>query len=369
MSPPVLAPAHGRFESLAVGVERSLEGGVLAGGGPRGERQGLGVARVLRVLVRRGPPELPVEAAAGRPERGQIDLLVAVLRERLGGVQGEVRVAEAFAPTMARSVRHPASHRDGSEKYSTKILIVSPLIIVGTMGRECGTDAPETETAAAFSRALTSLKRQGSCLLLVGADHDAALSKSCQRFLGDETAGPRRRLFVATDADGRSVRDRIRSTDGRPDDSEVTIVDWSTRTRSAVAGVAEAARAPIPEIRVESEKPSELGIEISAAIAEFEAASGELDPAELRVCFDSLSPVLAEYDGETAFRFLHVLTARIRGVRGMGHFHLPVERDSQAVRTVAPLFDAVVEVRTRNGRAEQRWHLREQDLTTDWLSL
>ena len=40
--------------------------------------------------------------------------------------------------------------------------------------------------------------------------------------------------------------------------------------------------------------------------------------------------------------------------------------DDETVQLVAPLFDAVIEVRGGNN---QRWHLREPEITTDWLRL
>jgi hypothetical protein len=64
-----------------------------------------------------------------------------------------------------------------------------------------------------------------------------------------------------------------------------------------------------------------------------------------------------------------MMTARIREENGMGHFHLRRSRDDEIVRLLDPLFDAVVEVRTTDGTVEQRWHLRDGDVTSDWIAV
>lgn len=52
----------------------------------------------------------------------------------------------------------------------------------------------------------------------------------------------------------------------------------------------------------------------------------------------------------------------------MGHMHLPVDYDSNIVHLLKPLFDAVVELREKDGEPQQRWHLLESDLRTGWIS-
>jgi hypothetical protein len=112
---------------------------------------------------------------------------------------------------------------------------------------------------------------------------------------------------------------------------------------------------------------SNLGIAISEEINAFEARQAELEPAELRVCFDSLRPLVEEYNEEAVFRFLHVLAGRIRSVSGMGHFHLPVPFDDEQTRTFVDIFDGVIELRKRGDELVHRWHLQDSDLTSGWL--
>lgn len=224
---------------------------------------------------------------------------------------------------------------------------------------KCGENSSEArETAEIFTRALAELKRRGSGLLVVGTE--PPMQRACERFLGDATATPRRRVFVRTDNGCHRVH---AETDG----SDAKVIKQAADTRSTAAASNVNNRANTTVLRTQNLAP--LGIEISGAIDEFERECGPLAPGELRVCFDSLTPIIEEHDPESVFRFLHVLIGRIKTVNGMGHFHLPAEMDSTIVRTLLPVFDAAVEVRMSGGDAEQRWHLVERDVTTEWLSL
>ncbi|WP_423745041.1 hypothetical protein V5735_03155 (plasmid) [Haladaptatus sp. SPP-AMP-3] len=230
---------------------------------------------------------------------------------------------------------------------------------------KCGENSSEArETAEIFTRELAELKRRGSGLLVVGAE--PPMQRACERFLGDATATPRRRVFVRTD--GNFVRpdgECHHTHAGTHEDAKVIKQAADTRSTAAASNVSNRANTTV--LRTQNLAP--LGIEISGAIDEFERECGPLAPGELRVCFDSLTPIIEEHDRESVFRFLHVLIGRIKTVNGMGHFHLPAEMDSTIVRTLLPVFDAAVEIRMNGGNAEQRWHLVERDVTTEWLSL
>lgn len=220
-----------------------------------------------------------------------------------------------------------------------------------------GQGASETAT---FTQALASLKRTGSNILLVGAAGDAQHG-ACTRLLGDEGEGPRERLFVRTgDAD---VDERLPQT-------ETTVIEYESTTRSAAASAAPSAgTVPEPARHRSVAGLANLGTEMEDVITEATRRPGGLEPAQLRVCVDSLRPLLEEHGEEAVFRFLHGITREIGQARGMGHFHLPVSYDDATVRALVPLFDAVIEVRTRGDGHEQRWHLREAGLVTDWLPL
>ncbi|PCR89797.1 DUF7504 family protein [Natrinema ejinorense] len=206
---------------------------------------------------------------------------------------------------------------------------------------------------ATFARTLDALKREGSNVLLVGAaagTHETA----CQQLLGAAKRDSRYRLFV-TSADDHVACERTETAAGERthtiDSSAVLEAGANTRTESG--------QPPL----------GTLGIEIIETIDEFADAADGLEPSELRVCVDSMVPLLRAYDAETVFRLLHVMTARVTRACGMGHYHLPLAADHDAVNLLEPMFDAVVTVRSRNGTDEQRWHLRDADTTTDWIEL
>lgn len=111
-----------------------------------------------------------------------------------------------------------------------------------------------------------------------------------------------------------------------------------------------------------------VGREFVECVDQFET-QGDLDPATLRVCVNSIDDLLARYESEVVFRLLHVLTARTRRSRGMGHYHLPIGRESEAVRLFEPLFDAVVSFKAVSDGLEHRWHLRDSETTTDWIPI
>lgn len=227
----------------------------------------------------------------------------------------------------------------------------------------------DTERREFVSR-LRELKQKGASLLVVGNVSDATAAQGCHWMLGDTESTDRRRLFVSTSGTLPSITNRLSTPleQLRPDTT--TLVTWTAESRNtATASPPQPPNSTITPVHVESEQLSELGITISREIKAFEDIAGELVPSELRICFDSLSALFAEYDSDEIFRFLHVLIGRIRSVRAMGHFHLPVDRDSELVQQIAPLFDATIELRSVDGRVQQRWHLRDGDITSNWLTL
>jgi len=94
------------------------------------------------------------------------------------------------------------------------------------------------------------------------------------------------------------------------------------------------------------ENPSDLtgiGIELSELLSGIGTAADEDE--HITVCFDSITSLLQYADLQRAFRFLHVVTGRVKTADGVGHYHLdPEAHDRQTLATLKGLFDAVVEV-------------------------
>ncbi|MFB6137948.1 MAG: hypothetical protein ABEJ42_06360 [Halobacteriaceae archaeon] len=228
-------------------------------------------------------------------------------------------------------------------------------------------DTDDTTVAAEFSDALADLKRRGSMLLLAGVAHDS-LAGACTRLSGEGNE-TRRRLVVSTDrqqADAGPGTRRIHyATDARSASAAHAADAGIAGHGGPSAGPAAGPAAPDPGVRTVDGDLSDLIGAIRAEVDEIDAATGGLDPAQLRVCFDSADTVLAAHDREATFEFFHALSGVLVDARAMGHVHLPAPFGDEVVQVLSPLFDAVIEVRT-GGR--QRWHLREPELTTDWLT-
>lgn len=207
----------------------------------------------------------------------------------------------------------------------------------------------EKAQESAFTEALAALKQNGSNIVVVG-ENQAAHRAVCERLLGADS--PRQRLLVRTNHDcrcgwlppeGAAGSVRVVSHGDAPDIEDATVVD-----RALLGPLSQA-----------------VASEIDDAVED----DGGLEPAELRLCFDALDPLFDDHDPETVFRLVHVLTARIREVQGMGHFHVRVEEDDDHVRLLEPLFDAIVTVRSSQGTPEHRWRLPDQNIESDWIEL
>lgn len=85
-----------------------------------------------------------------------------------------------------------------------------------------------------------------------------------------------------------------------------------------------------------------LGIELS----DFLGRAHEAESVDqLRLCFDSVTALLQYADVKRTFRFLHVVTGRVKSANAVAHYHLdPAAHDEQTLATIKGLFDAVVDV-------------------------
>lgn len=221
------------------------------------------------------------------------------------------------------------------------------------MRSEHGGGVPRGTT---FAQALEELKREGSNLLLVGEATESAHRAASDRLLG-ETAELRRRLFVFTS--GENVCSEL-IDEGAASTTRVVAQHSTDRERWPGA---------VETTTVDDEMLSKLARATIDAVDEIEADSGDLAAGELRLCFDSITPLLRNHQAENVFRLLHLVTSRVRQVKGMGHFHLRLDRDSDHVRVLEPMFDAVVEIRVGEDGPQQRWHLRDQEVTSEWVSV
>ena len=234
-----------------------------------------------------------------------------------------------------------------------------------------GDELTDTEQNTFVSK-LQQLKENGSSLLVVGNVPDKAAKQACHWMLGDDSVTERRRLFVSTDPDLPSISERLSTSPDRLDPETTKLITWTTNLRStSTVAPAQPPQPPydsIEPVQVESGKLTELGITISREIKSFQELADELSPSELRICFDSLTALAEEYDQKKLFQFLHILVDRIRSVQAMAHFHFPVDYESTQVKQIAPVFDAIIELRMIDGEPKQRWHLRDEGISSGWIT-
>lgn len=230
-----------------------------------------------------------------------------------------------------------------------------------------GDDLTDTERNTFVSR-LKELKQNGSSLLIVGNIPDTTAAQACHWMLGNANSTDRRRLFISTDSNLPSITDRLSTSSEQLHADTTTLITWSANARSTTATPPQPMATEVTPVHVESNQLSELGITISQEIKTFEAIAGELAPSELRVCFDSLTALYTDYTADAIFRFLHILIGRIRTVQAMAHFHLPLDYDSNQVQQLAPLFDAIIELRVVDDQCQQQWHLQAEEIRSQWLT-
>jgi hypothetical protein len=207
-------------------------------------------------------------------------------------------------------------------------------------------------TAAAFTQRLAALKRRGAGLLVVGATGDGSHLELSRRLLGDSRAGARRRALVLIDGRG-GPEDRI--PEGERGSDQLRVVDRRPLTRGATAAASGSAPTPVDIEAVERES--------LAAIDGLEAAADGFATSELRLCLDSLRPLIDRHGTAGTEPLVRSLLDRVRGEQGIAHVHLPVPYDTDVVREMADPFDAVIELRP----GEQRWHVPEEPIHSEWL--
>jgi hypothetical protein len=223
------------------------------------------------------------------------------------------------------------------------------------MGPDHGRGVPQSTT---FARVLDELKREGANLLVVGETSPRAHAAATAKLMGGSSE-TRRRVFVFT-------RDPEIAADMPVSPPETTRV---VAQRSGQDDDAVEFPPAVERTVVDAQMLSRLATAVIDTIDEVEADAGGLEPAELRLCFDSITSLFRDHQSENVFRLLHLVTSRVRQAAGLGHFHLRLDRDSDHVHLLELMFDAVVEMRAADGDPQQRWDLRDEGITSDWMSV
>jgi hypothetical protein len=193
----------------------------------------------------------------------------------------------------------------------------------------------------------------GETVLLLSPTNAPAGEERCVDLL--TVAEPdRENLLLVTvtgSADDRLDAWRLHAGERLPRRTAVLSVGESTRS-AAVGGGGES-HLPGTGVSVETvSNPGDLtgvGMRLSERLRTWADSDGRTV-----VCFHSIDPLLQYVDLSRLFRFLHVLTGRLRTIGAVAHFHLdPSAHDPQTVDTLLHLFDAAVEV-DEDGRTTVR---------------
>lgn len=204
--------------------------------------------------------------------------------------------------------------------------------------------------------ALERLRDAGGALLVVGAVPDRVHRRA--------GAGLRRdgnRLFVRA---GGSSSARVQPTDA----DRVVAVETAPRggaTTASADGTTGTLTGGFPDTNVTT---------VSTLAAAGDAVEDALDSAASsaggpQVCVDAVLPLIEVAGEERAFRFLHLVTTRVRRLGGTCHLHLSLPPGGETAITFEALADATVELRLVDDRAALRWRVHGEGVRSDWLPL
>lgn len=223
-------------------------------------------------------------------------------------------------------------------------------------------NAGDEQELERFRRRLDELKQRGCAVLVVGETPHEAHRALCRKMLG-HGRDDHRAVFVDTGA-GCTAHSETGEPAANATSEHVDVVSFAGRARSASAAeVAQPAGSADPDSGVDSFRA--LGTRLERVLGDaMEAAS---EPAELRVCLDSLLPLVSAFDSRAVFRLLHPAIHDCRSADGMLHAHLPLPPDDGLPALFRPQFDAVIELRMREGFPQQRWHLDDEGIVSEWL--
>ncbi|RRJ33566.1 DUF7504 family protein [Halocatena pleomorpha] len=217
--------------------------------------------------------------------------------------------------------------------------------------------------SAEFAAALSRLKQCGSTLLVVGNVAPEVHQLACRHLMGDPSMH-RQRLYVTTDGSGTDARSAITDDTYHRDH----VVDYVTQFRSATDSQL-GGSGSVNVSHTTANTPASLVAKIIGTIRSIERAAEPLAAGELRVCVDSLSTFVESNERDISLRLVRYTGIATRRRSGMVHVHLPIARDSELTRLFEPLVDAIVELRVAKGTPQQRWHLIDPSMTSNWTDI
>lgn len=179
-------------------------------------------------------------------------------------------------------------------------------------------------------------------LLLLTPPMEACASTGCADLLSAPTPPEANVLYVTfTDTPDRRLEQWARHAGNeRPARVGFVTVGESTRSATAATTIEGAGDGEITVRTVSSPgNLTSIGIKASQYLAEWEATGNRTV-----ICFDSLTTLLQYADVQRVFRFLHVITGRVRSTGSSAHYHVdPTAHDERTLSTLKTLFDGMAE--------------------------
>lgn len=292
-----------------------------------------------------------VSVAAEPDDRSLGVRLVSALADRSGRDRSRVRTAVAEVVDPDALARLSRRRENGIPRPGATVLF-------SVLGCDVVVDAGGTISVGST---LGRLKRTGGNVLIAGGVPDDLVDVASSNLFGDP-GRDRRHLVALLDRDRSVVGARL----GPARAGSAQIVDYAMSARSIAPTGASADGGRVVD---EPTDLDEFEAAIDARIRAFETGACLSAPGDLRLCVDSLRPVLDERGTDGAAEFLEPICEAVRDVSGLGHYVLPVDRENDAVRALESLFDATVELRVGDRGPQQRWHLHESGYATDWIGL
>ena len=221
--------------------------------------------------------------------------------------------------------------------------------------KDCRPLFRDEEDVYVFREFLERLRQHGSDLLVTGEVPQRVTNRASRTLFGDNIHD-RKRVLALTDA-GISTADEHFPADVSPDDPSVWLIDRGN-SRRALPQAAASIGETLPPLDGKNGL-HELREEIVTAIGYYDDVADGVSPAELRVCVDSSNYLVDQHEPSPAqalspFHLCH----HQRSARNGALSPLRAGRRRHSRGTVAPLFDARIELRQRNGdHPDHRWHV------------
>lgn len=197
------------------------------------------------------------------------------------------------------------------------------------------------ESAASLDEELAGTNN----VLVLAPALDQADGDACSSLLSVTTPATADVLCVTFNQPPDARLEHWRNTGGPTDPANLGFVVVGEGVRSA-ANAAPISAGPTPD----SPGPTVVTVSSATDLTGIGIKLGDFfsdwadDGNRLLLCFHTLTTFLQYADLQTVYRFIHVLTGRVRSAGGIGHYHLdPSAHDQRTINSLSGLFDAVVE--------------------------